>query len=228
MLAKNRLNKQLVELGLSPSRRKADEAILGGKVMVNGKLATVGISVDSNDTITLDGKQGTTKNAIYVVFHKPAGYICSHAEQGSTKTIFTLLPKSFAGLKIAGRLDKESEGLVLLSSDGEFVHTITHPRAQKEKEYIVQTSQPLTTEQINTLRSGVRLHDGMSNFLSISKINPTTIRVVLSEGRNRQIRRTFEQLGLQVVRLQRVRIGNVKLNTLPVGKHIVITKDEVL
>lgn len=223
-----RLNKKLVELGLSPARRKADQAIVEGRVMVNGEPASLGMSVEDSDVISLDGKLGKSKDLIYVAFNKPAGYICSHVSQGNSKTIFDLLPKSFAQLKIAGRLDKDSDGLVLLSSDGEFVNSITHPKAEKQKEYIVTIDKPINSEDTTKLRNGVELHDGISNFISVSKINQTTLRITLSEGRNRQIRRTFEQLGYDVARLQRVRMGNFQLGMLPSGKHKVINVNEVL
>lgn len=223
-----RLNKKLVELGLSPARRKADQAIVEGRVMVNGEPASLGMSVEDSDVISLDGKLGKSKDLIYVAFNKPAGYICSHVSQGNSKTIFDLLPKSFAQLKIAGRLDKDSDGLVLLSSDGEFVNSITHPKAEKQKEYIVTIDKPINSEDTTKLRNGVELHDGVSNVISVSKINQTTLRITLSEGRNRQIRRTFEQLGYDVARLQRVRMGNFQLGMLPSGKHKVINANEVL
>jgi pseudouridine synthase len=223
-----RLNKRLVELGLSVSRRKADEAIEQNLVTVNGEIASLGMSVGNTDKIRLNGKGGETKTPIYVALNKPTGYICSHAEQGNSKTIFTLLPKSFAHLKIAGRLDKESEGLVILSSDGEFVNTVTHPSSQKEKEYLLVIDKPVKTEDIAKLREGVRLYDGISKFISISKINATTLRVVISEGRNRQIRRTFEQLNYQVIKLQRTRMSKFELKTLPPGKHQIIKPGDVL
>jgi len=227
-MKKTRLNKRLVELGLSPSRRKADEAITTGLVQVNGEIATLGTSVTEADTILLGGKQGQSKAPIYVALNKPTGYVCSHASQGEAKTIFELLPKSFAELKIAGRLDKESEGLVLLSSDGEFVQAITHPSAEKEKEYIVKIDQPISSEALKKFQNGVRLYDGVSNFIAVTKINPATLRVTLSEGRNRQIRRTFAQLSYTVVGLQRVRVGKLQLGLLPSGKHRVIQPGEVL
>lgn len=223
-----RLNKRLVELGLSPARRKADEAIAEGRVMVNGGPANLGMSVEDSDVISLDGKLGKSKSLIYVAFNKPVGYICSHLAQGNSKTIFELLPKSFAQLKIAGRLDKESEGLVLLSSDGDFVNSITHPKAQKQKEYIVTINKPINSIATTKLKTGVELHDGVSTILSVSKINASTLRVTLCEGKNRQIRRTFEQIGYTVTRLQRVRIGNYQLGLMPSGKHQIIKADEVL
>lgn len=223
-----RLNKRLVELGLSPARRKADEAISNGKVLVNGKPAELGMSVNEADNISLAGKQGEKKNPIYVAFNKPFGYVCSHASQTSAKTIFSLLPKNFANLKIAGRLDADSVGLILLSSDGDFVQSITHPSAKKEKEYIAKLNKNLDAKSLDSLRAGIKLDDGVSKFLSITKIAPTIARVIISEGRNRQIRRSFEYLDYKVISLSRIRIGKLKLETLPEGKHKIIQPRDVL
>lgn len=223
-----RLNKRLVELGLSESRRKADRAINDGIVSVNGQSATLGQEVGEADNILLRGKSGESKAPIYVAFNKPRGYVCSHAQQEVGQTIFTLLPKNFASLKIVGRLDSESEGLVILSSDGDFVQALSHPSSGKEKEYVVALDIPLTGESLKKLGAGVKIDGSTRKFKSLSKISPTTFRVILSEGRNRQIRRMFEGLGYNVIKLQRIRVGKLSLGTLPSGKHKVIQRGEVL
>ncbi len=223
-----RLNKRLVELSLVTSRRKADEAIRAGEVTVNGQAAGLGTVVSEGDTIQLRGKSGVTRKPIYVALNKPVGYVCSHVAQGNSKTIFSLLPKSFAHLKIAGRLDEDSSGLVILSSDGNFVHQLTHPSNQKEKEYIVGLDKALQASDKKQLIHGVVIDGEKRTFLTITRITPTTFRVILTEGRNRQIRRMFEALGYTVIQLQRIRVGNYGLSTLPSGKHTVIQPEGVL
>lgn len=222
-----RLNKRLVELGLSPSRRKADESIVAKEVTINGQVAKLGDTVTEIDRIELRGKSGSSKKPIYVAFHKPVGYVCSHVAQGNNKTIFSLLPKTFAQLKIAGRLDEDSSGLVILSSDGNFIHTLSHPSSAKEKEYVVGLNKALIAVDLKRLRLGIDIDGEIRKFQKISQLNTTTFRVILTEGRNRQIRRMFESLGYRVTHLQRIRIGKYQLNTLGVGKHSVIQPSEV-
>ncbi len=223
-----RLNKRLVELGLSDSRRKADEAINQGRVTVNGKVASLGTVVNKDDTVQLGGKSGQNKQPIYVAFNKPVGYVCSHAAQGGSKTVFSLLPKSFAHLKIAGRLDSDSCGLLILSSDGDFVHVLTHPSSQKEKEYIVGLNKPLLAADLTRLKKGVVVEKETLTFHKITRLNPSTFRVILTEGKNRQIRNMFASLNYSVTHLQRIRVGKYELATLANGKHRVIQPNEVL
>ena len=223
-----RINKRLVELGLSDSRRKADMAITAGEVTVNGKIADLGTIVEPDDTVLMKGKLGENKKPIYVAFNKPVGYVCSHIAQGNSKTIFSLLPKSFANLKIAGRLDEDSSGLVILSSDGDFIHTLSHPSSNKEKEYIVILNKPFLALDLKLLKDGVEIDGENRSFKKIAKLNVTTYRLTLTEGRNRQIRRMFECLGYEVMHLQRVRVAKFEIGTLSSGKHMVIQPHEVL
>ena len=223
-----RLNKRLVELGLAVSRRKADEAIAAGEVRVNGQLAGLGTPVSEDDTVQLRGKSGIAQKPIYVAFNKPVGYVCSHTAQGNSKTIFVLLPKTFAHLKIAGRLGEDSSGLVILSSDGNFIHSLSHPSSRKEKEYIVGLDRTLLSVDLKRLKAGIKIDGEIRTFQKISQLNPTTLRVILTEGRNRQIRRMFENLAYNVMHLQRIRVGNYQLGTLANGKHAVIQPSEVM
>jgi len=222
---KIRLNKQLVELGLSASRRKADEAIEHGLVLVNGELAGLGDMVDLADRIVLNGKSGKSRGNITIVLNKPPGYVCSHTAQGSEKTIFRLLPKNFSSLKIAGRLDKDSQGLLLLSSDGDLVQKLSHPSAGKSKEYIVNLKTSFNSPDKKKLLAGVSLNDGISRFESLKILSQTRLRVVLQEGKNRQIRRCFESLGYLVIKLERTRLGSIELGTLAQGKFEFVQLD---
>ncbi len=215
-----RLNKRLVELSLANSRRSADELIKQGQVSINGQIVTaLTTKVSQSDSIKAQGKLGRLENDIAIVFNKPKGYVCTHKAQGSQETIYQLLPKKFSRLKCAGRLDKDSQGLMILSSNGYFVQQMSHPSSAKEKEYIVSTVTPLSQHDISRLRSGIKLDDGMSYFKLVKKINSNTLRLVLTTGRNRQIRRSFEAIDHTITKLERVRIDNYKIGTLAIGKH---------
>lgn len=223
-----RLNKRLVQMGLASSRRKADELILQGRVAVNGKtVGELGSKVEDTDEISLDGKLGKQRAPIYVAYYKPRGLVCSHVSQGRTETIFDQLPKSFKSLKIAGRLDKDSEGLMILSSDGDFNYALTHPSGSKSKAYIVTTKEEITQAEIDKINAGIKLEDGTSN-MNASLLKPTEIKIVMSEGKNRQIRRTLEAISKAVIRLQRVRIGDYSNPNLQPGKFEFIKPGDVI
>lgn len=219
---KARINKILVELGLADSRRKADQLISSGIVTINGEVARVGDLVSHNDNVKLEGKSGKTREHITLLFNKPKGYICSHSKQGDVQTIFSILPKKFGSLKIAGRLDKDSQGLVVLSSDGEFINKMSHPSQQKLKTYIVDINKPLLPHDKQRLSSGVILTDGLSTFVNLRTVTKKQLRFSLTEGRNRQIRRTLSQLGYKVTRLERIAMGEYKLESIPIGKYVFV------
>lgn len=225
-----RLNKRLVQLGFVSSRRAADELIKSGKVRVGGKaISELATQVSSNDIISVSGRGAKFQSQdVTIALNKPAGYICSHAKQGNSPTIFDLLPRSFFHLKIAGRLDKDSTGLVVLSSDGNLVQTLSHPTTHKTKEYIVSLDAELKPADQQKVLEGVKLTDGISRFDSISKITTTRFRISLHEGRNRQVRRTFSGLGYTVTALERVQLGSYHIGTLASGKYVPIRPGEVL
>lgn len=225
-----RINKRLVQLGFVNSRRRADELIRSGKVRVGGKTITeLATRVSSNDIISVSGKGAQFRaQDVTIALHKPVGYVCSHAKQGNNPTIFELLPRSFAHLKIAGRLDKDSSGLVILSSDGNLVQQLSHPKAQKAKQYLVGLNKPLETVDQERLLAGVELIDGLSKFDNLSKITTKRWRLQLHEGRNRQIRRSFEKLGYEVLSLERVQIGSYHIATLPSGKYALVNSEQIV
>jgi len=222
-----RLNKRMVELGLAESRRKADELIRSGKVSIDGKTTDeLGKKVSDQNEVLVSGKSGIKRDDIYVAFNKPKGLICSHNGQGG-QTIFDKLPKNFAGLKIAGRLDRDSEGLVILSSDGVFVNELIHPSRNKQKTYIVRTNQEISTEEIDKLNKGVKLEDGVSK-LKVKAIKPNEVRIIMTEGRNRQIRRSLEAVGKKVISLQRIKLGNFALGSIAPNEFRFIKPEDVL
>lgn len=225
-----RLNKRLVELGLAHSRRGADQLIVAGSVKVNGQVVNqLGWVVEQNDIIQAQGRLAQLRPHITLALYKPRGYICSHVQQGKSPTIFALLPKSFAHLKIAGRLDRDSEGLTLLSSDGELVQQLTHPSHHKTKLYNVVLNRPVTPGDKAKLLKGVKLDDGvLGQFDSISSLGGNRYKVALHEGKYRHIRRAFGALNYGVLQLTRTQIGKLYVGDLAPGKYKIIQPSEVV
>lgn len=216
-----RLNKFLAEkVGLS--RREADNLIVDGKVLVNQQPAVLGARISETDEIICDGKIISTKKPeyIYLMLNKPVGYVSSRKAQGEVPTLYELLPEKYQKLKTVGRLDKNSSGLILLTNDGDFAFKHTHPKFYKLKTYLVeldQTLAPLHQQEISDF--GIHLEDGLSK-LFLTKLDEDRLKwqVEMSEGRNRQIRRTFAALGYKVVKLHRIEFGHYKLGDLKTGE----------
>lgn len=216
-----RLNKFLAEkVGLS--RREADNLIVDGKVLVNQQPAVLGARISETDEIICDGKNISTKKPeyIYLMLNKPVGYVSSRKAQGEVPTLYELLPEKYQKLKTVGRLDKNSSGLILLTNDGDFAFKHTHPKFYKLKTYLVeldQTLAPLHQQEISDF--GIHLEDGLSK-LFLTKLDEGRLKwqVEMSEGRNRQIRRTFAALGYKVVKLHRIEFGHYKLGDLKTGE----------
>jgi 23S rRNA pseudouridine2605 synthase len=204
------------------SRRKADDLIAAGKVVINRQVANLGTVVSAHDTILIDGKKinlKTTEHRI-VLLHKPVGYVCSRDGQGSP-TVYDLLQKSMQQLNIAGRLDKDSSGLVVLTDDGILMQELTHPSNDKEKVYIITLSKPLADGEIARIAKGVDIGDKKVSKLLVLPLKSNVLNlksplyeVRIYEGRNRQIRRSFEALGYHVVSLHRTQLGPYKLGSL--------------
>ena len=218
-----RLNKFLAER-LGVSRREADELISGGKILVNGEPAILGARIDNTDKILYNKKSIPFETEYtYLVFHKPVGYVCSRRAQGQAPTIYDILPKKFHHLKTVGRLDKDSSGLILLTNDGDFAFQMTHPKFRKNKVYEVELDKPLEPLHQQMITDyGVLLEDGISQFKIIKGDRPASYTVILTEGRNRQIRRTFAALGYKVVKLHRTQFGKFELGSLSIGKYDII------
>ena len=217
-----RLNK-FVALSLGVSRRKADELIEKGKIIVDGQPAKLGQQISKVNHVSYNGNSLKIQDKKIIALNKPVGYLCSRASQGGVPTIYELLPKSLHHLKPVGRLDKDSSGLILLTNDGDFAHHMTHPSFYKIKRYLVtldQPLQPLHRQMINDF--GVQLPDGPSR-LTLERQHDGDDRrwiVQMSEGRNRQIRRTFAALGYTVAKLHRTDFGNYSLGSLKKGQWI--------
>jgi len=213
-----RINKYLAHHN-GISRRQADDLVEQCKVTVNGAVAQHGTPVNDGDKVKSEGQLSNPKrNYTYIAFNKPVGYVCSRKEQDEAPTIYSLLALDHQALKTVGRLDKESSGLILLTDDGDFAQTMTHPKYVKEKIYNATLDKPLSQENIDQLNSGIELKDGLS-VLKTSKLpDEKGYELVMHEGRNRQIRRTFGELGLTVTNLERVQFGPYKLMDLETGK----------
>ena len=221
-----RLNKYIAT-NLGVSRREADFLIDNGDVAVNGKTASLGRRILESDKVCVRGKDISTQKLIYIMLHKPRGYVCSRKRQGDAPTIYELLPAELQNLKNVGRLDKDSSGLILLTNDGDFAFQMTHPKFVKVKTYDVKIDrelEPLHQQMIADF--GVDLPDGRSR-LGLTRQRDDSRKewlVTMSEGRNRQIRRTFEALGYKVVSLHRKTFGAYHLGGLPVGKYVEVEK----
>ncbi len=223
--ASERLNK-LLALSLGVSRREADELIARGDVKVNDSVVLLGARVSPADEVTVKGKSiSRSTELIYLAFNKPIGYVCSRASQGGVPTIYELLPEHYHSLKTVGRLDKDSSGLILLTNDGDFAFRMTHPKFHKVKIYEVELNsplQPLHQQMISDY--GVTLDDGVSKF-ELERLDDTRLkwRITMSEGRNRQIRRTFTALGYSITRLHRTNFGPYTLGDIPTGQWKIIS-----
>lgn len=227
-----RLNKFLAER-LGVSRREADELIMAGEVFLDEKQAAIGDKVDKNNKVCYNGNIiPFATDFLYIAFNKPVGYVCSRRAQGSAPTLYELLPKEYRKLKTVGRLDKDSSGLILLTNDGDFAFKMTHPKFHKEKIYEVELDRPLEPLHQQMISDyGIMLDDGLSKFTVITSAGYITdgahtarthFTVILTEGRNRQIRRTFASLGYRVMKLHRTKFGKYQLSGLPSGKCAII------
>ena len=216
-----RINKYVAN-ALGVSRRQADKLVSDGRVQIDGQTALLGQSIKSHNDITLDGKPLQPSQTIYLMLHKPTGYVCSRRGQGSD-TIYDLLPPHLKRLPTAGRLDKDSSGLIVLTNDGDYAHQLTHPSFAKTKVYEVELDKPLNEHDRGLIEQGVELEDGVSR-LEFNSGADTSWVIALKEGRNRQVRRTFKALGYKVIRLHRTQFGGYHLGGLKSGQYKEVAK----
>ena len=226
------LNKFLSSCGIA-SRRKCDDLIKNGKISINGKVvAELGTIInEKKDKVEFEGRILELKNDfVYLKLHKPKGYICSNADEKGRKTIFDIV-QSDKRLFSIGRLDYNTEGLILLTNDGDFAQIFSHPRNEIDKEYIVVIEGKILESELAILRAGV-----VENGIKMPKAKvdaikydgrTTRISVVIDEGQNRQIRRMFEAIGRDIILLKRVRVGPISLGGLTRGTFKPLTKEEM-
>ena len=222
-----RINKYIAQAGYT-SRRKADDLIAAEKVKVNGKiLKEMGYNVKDDDIISIDGKILKLEEYFYYKLNKPVGYITSNYDPHNEKDLNNLIDideRFFA----AGRLDKDSHGLLIITNDGDFTNALIHPSSEISKEYIVKVDKLLNDKQIEKFKSGLDIGNGeMTSDAAIRYIKNNTYIVTIRQGYNRQIRRMFAVLGSTVIGLKRTRIGAIHLNNLIAGKYKKFDKKEM-
>lgn len=220
-----RLNKYISETGLC-SRREADARIEAGRVTINGVVATLGTQVKEGDVVCVDGEQvGGAQKHVYLALNKPVGVICTTDREipGNITDFVAYHERIFP----IGRLDKESEGLILLTNNGDIVNEILRVENAHEKEYVVTVDRPVTEIFLNGMASGVRILGTVTRPCQVKRVGPATFRIILTQGLNRQIRRMCSFFGYQVLRLQRVRIINLTLDGLKTGQWRTLSDSEV-
>jgi 23S rRNA pseudouridine2605 synthase len=222
-----RLNRFRAAAGLG-SRRHCDELIAAGRVTINGQ-ACIDFSAQptARDHVKVDGKLVHVDLPFTILLHKPAGFVSTKSDPHARDTIFDLLPAKFPRLFNVGRLDAQSEGLILLTNDGELAQRLTHPRYKIDKEYEVTLDRPWDPALAPKLLRGIFLDGQRAQIARLRSVGPTRLRVILRQGINRQIRRMFDALRYDVKRLVRVRIGNLRLGDLPRGQWRALTKSEL-
>ena len=219
-----RINKFLAETGIV-SRRGADKWIEEGRVTINGELATVGSKVEDGDIVCVDGKPvQKEEQLVYIALNKPVG-ITSTTERHIEGNVVDFVNHPLRIFHI-GRLDKESEGLLLLTNDGDIVNEILRAENHHEKEYVVQVDKPLTDQFLKKMASGVEILDTKTLPCKVEKVSSHVFKIILEQGLNRQIRRMCSALGYSVRRLQRIRIMNIHLGNLKVGQWRDLTEKE--
>ena len=223
-----RINKYLSEVGYC-SRRVADRLIDEGKVTINDKVPEMGTRVKDGDLVVVEGQRigkSTKQKKIYLAFNKPVGIVCTTDRRVEPDNIIDFInyPKRVFPV---GRLDKQSEGLIFLTNDGDIVNKILRARNNHEKEYIVKVNRPINSDFIQSMSNGVEILDTITKDCFVKQLGPKKFKIILTQGLNRQIRRMCESLGYRVISLKRVRIMNIKLD-IPTGKYREFTKEELL
>ena len=219
-----RINKFLSEAGKT-SRRGADRLIEDGRVFVNGKRAKIGMQVEPGDKVLVDGNEVfIARNNVYIALNKPVG-ITSTTEKDVPGNIADFVNHPFRVFHI-GRLDKDSDGLILLTNDGDIVNEILRPENEHEKEYIVSVGRPITDDFLKNMSEGVHILGQKTLPTQVEQLSKFEFKIILRQGLNRQIRRMCEELGYEIFRLQRVRIMNIELGNLPIGEWRYLSKKE--
>ncbi len=228
-----RINKFLAEKGIA-SRRHADEIISAGRVQINGKIATLGANVEEEDEVLLDGQAiaNSEKKEEYYIMNKPKGVVCTASDDRGRKTVMDLLPDNIGRVFPVGRLDYATEGLLILTNDGDLAFRLTHPSTEIPKTYMAKIEGTLTEKDLNPIRSGIEL-DGVltkkckAHIVETNK-DYTKVEITIKEGKNRQVRRMFEAIGKNVELLRRVSIGQLRMKGLDRGQFRPLTEQEIL
>ena len=222
-----RLNKFLASCAVG-SRRNCDELIQAGRVEVNGApCINMGTRISPGDHVRVDGKRVMPKEPVIVAFHKPRGYVCTREDELGRETIYALLPETLRSLHHVGRLDRDSEGLLILTNDGDLSQQLMHPSKSVEKEYLVTSNQAFENAHLDQFLEGVYTTEGKLKAKSIERLSPRRLSAILDHGAKRQIRVMFDTLGYQVTKLLRVRVGGLWLGDLEPGRWAILNHKEV-
>lgn len=224
-----RLQQYMARCGVA-SRRASEEIITAGRVTVNGNpVTTLGTKVSVNDEVCVDGKKiSLEETKRYIILNKPAGYVCSSADEKGRPIALDLLKEKYSErLYNVGRLDMFSSGLIIYTNDGDFAARLSHPSAELEKEYIVDTSTAMPRELADDFMKGIRVDGVFYKCVDAVELNSHRMRIILAEGKNREIRRVFESREVGIKRLMRIRIGCVGVGELQFGQFRELTQDEV-
>lgn len=210
------------------SRRACESLIFDGRVKVNGEVALLPQTlVGEEDQILVDGEPiSKVEEKQYFLLNKPAGYICSAKRMGKSRLVLDLFEEVKARLFTVGRLDRETEGLLLVTNDGYFAHRVMHPSSNIQKEYLVKTDQELNADHLSAISSGTLVEGTFVKPIRVSKVRKGTLKIVVAEGKKREVRHLCEAAGLQVEQLTRIRIGGLQLGPVPVGQWRPMTESE--
>lgn len=229
MTEKKRLSKVMAAAGVA-SRRKCEELIFAGRVTVNGKPCLTPQTPVSlpEDTISVDGTQlKAEEDKVYYLLNKPVGYLCSNKGTSScSKRVIDLFAGDPHRLFTVGRLDKDTSGLLIVTNDGHFADRVIHPRNNLEKEYIATVDKEVSAQQLKTIQAGTRVEGTMVVPVEAAVVRKATVRVIVMEGKKREVRILLENAGLRVVTLQRTRIGHLRLRRLPEGHYRDLTEHD--
>ena len=225
-----RINKYLAAAGVA-SRRECDKLIESGVVTVNGNIASLGLDVEADDEVRVRGNVVVLKKNEYYILNKPKGYICSVSDEKGRKTVMELMPKDVGRIYPVGRLDYDSEGLLIMTTDGDLAQKLTHPSNEVPKTYLVKIEGTITEAGLNPIRSGIEI-DGYvtkkckANIVETNR-NYTKIHITITEGKNREIRKMFAAIGREVTLLKRIKVGEITLRGLDRGSYRKLTPREV-
>jgi len=225
-----RINKYLASCGVA-SRRACDKLIIDGKVKINDKIADLGSQVSEFDEVYVNGNKVVLKKNEYYLLNKPKGYITSVSDDKGRKTVLDLMPDNVGRIYPVGRLDYDSEGLLILTTDGELAQHLTHPSNEVSKTYLVKIEGTCTETMLNPIRSGIEIDGYVSKKCKAHIVETnksyTKIHITITEGKNREIRKMFQAIGKEVMLLKRIRVGEISLRGVDRGKYRKLTTEEV-
>ena len=225
-----RINKYLASCGVA-SRRECDNLIKNGSVKINGVVASLGAEVKDGDNVTVNGNTVALKKNEYYILNKPKGYLCTVRDDKGRKTVLDLMPATIGRIYPVGRLDYDSEGLLILTTDGELAQHLMHPSNEVPKTYLVKIEGTINEAGLNPIRSGIDIGGYVTKKCKAHIVETnkeyTKIHVTVTEGKNREIRRMFEAIGKEVTLLKRIRIGELTLRGLDRGAYRKLTQQEI-